>query len=80
MFVESREWKIVSTDLFRWVFVWVTKMLQYDRIDVSEGIDINETSESKKCMFCYYWYFKDFGYKYQPYVMVVALCQWWLIN
>ena len=43
-------------------------MLQYDRIDVSEGIDINKTSESKECMLCHYWYFEDVGYKFQPYV------------
>ena len=43
-------------------------MLQYDRIDVSEGIDINKTSESKECMLCHYWYFKDIGYKFQLYV------------
>ena len=43
-------------------------MLQNDRIDVSEGIDINKTSESKECMLCHYWYFKDVGYKFQPYL------------
>ena len=43
-------------------------MLQYDRIDVSEGIDINKTSKSKECMLCHYWYFKDIGYKFQPYL------------
>ena len=43
-------------------------MLQYDRIDASEGIDINKASESKECMLCHYWYFKDVGYKFQPYV------------
>ena len=43
-------------------------MLQYNRIDVSEGIDINKTSESKECMLCHYWYFKDVDYKFQPYV------------
>ena len=37
-------------------------MLQYDRIDVLEGIDINKTSESKECILCHYWYFKDVGY------------------
>ena len=41
-------------------------MLQYDRIDFSEGTDINKTSESKECMLCHYWYFKDVGYKFQP--------------
>ena len=44
-------------------------MLQYNRIDVSEGIDINKTSKSKECMLCHYWYFKDdLGYKFQPYL------------
>ena len=35
------------------------KMLEYDRIDISEGIDINKTSASKKCHNCYYWWFID---------------------
>ena len=43
-------------------------MLQYDRIHVSEGIDINKTSKSKVCMLCHYWYSKDIGYKFQPYL------------
>ena len=43
-------------------------MLQYERIDVSEGIDINKSNESKECMICHYWYFKDIGYKFEPYV------------
>ena len=43
-------------------------MLQYDRIDASEGVDINKTIESKEHMFCHYWYFKDVSYKFQPYV------------
>ena len=43
-------------------------MLQCERIDVSEGIDINKTSLSKECMLCHYWYFKDVGFKFEPYV------------
>ena len=31
------------------------KMLYYDKIDVSEGIDVNKTSESKECHICHYW-------------------------
>ena len=27
----------------------ILKMLYYDRIDVSEGIDVNKTSASKEC-------------------------------
>ena len=42
-------------------------MLHYDRIDVSEGNDINKTSESKECMLFHYWYFKDIGYKFHDY-------------
>ena len=41
-------------------------MLQCERIDVSEGIDINKTSLSKECMLCHYWYFKDVGFKFEP--------------
>ena len=34
-------------------------MLECDRIDISEGIDIKKTSASKECEICHYWYFKD---------------------
>ena len=43
-------------------------MLQYAKIDVSEGIDTNQTSASKECMLCHYWYFKDVGFKFEPHV------------
>ena len=33
-------------------------MLQYQKIDVSEGIDVNKTSESEKCELCHYWFLK----------------------
>ena len=42
------------------------KMLEYDRIDISEGIDINRTSISKEYDICHFWYFKDIGFKYEP--------------
>ena len=41
-------------------------MLYFDRIDVSEGIDINKTSASKECDVCRYWYFLNFSFKFQP--------------
>ena len=44
------------------------KILEYDRIDISEGIDVNKTSASKECDICHYWYFKDIGFKYEPYL------------
>ena len=42
-------------------------MIQYERIDISEGIDLNKTSKSLELMICGYYYFKDIGFKYQPY-------------
>ena len=32
-------------------------MLEYDRIDVSKGIDINKTSSLPKCIICCYYYY-----------------------
>ena len=43
-------------------------MLQYDRIDLSEGIGINKTSESKECILFDNWYYEDVGYKFELYV------------
>ena len=40
-------------------------MLEYDRIDISEGIDVNKTNASKECDICHYWYFEDIGFKYE---------------
>ena len=30
-------------------------MLQYERIDISEGIDPNKSNKSIECMICNYW-------------------------
>ena len=43
-------------------------MLQYQRIDVSDKIDVNKTSKSKESMLCHYWYFKDVGFKFEGHV------------
>ena len=43
-------------------------MLEYDRINISEGIDANKTIASKECHICHYWYFKNIGFKYEPYL------------
>ena len=32
-------------------------MLYFDRINVSERIDVNKTIASKECDICHYWYF-----------------------
>ena len=44
------------------------KILDYDRIDISEGIDINKTSASKECDICHYWYFFKKSFNYEPYL------------
>ena len=38
-------------------------MLYYDRIDVSEGINIIKTSASKECYIFHYWYLLNKGFK-----------------
>ena len=43
-------------------------MLEFHRIDISGGIDINKTNASKGCDICHYWYFLDKGFKYEPYL------------
>ena len=44
-------------------------MLEYDRIDISAGIiDVNKTSLLKEYDFCHYWYFKNIGFKHEPYL------------
>ena len=42
-------------------------MLEYNRTDTSEGIDVNKIYLSKECDICHYWYFKDTGFKYDKY-------------
>ena len=37
-----------------------------DRIDISEGIDVNKTSEPKECDICHRWYFLHKDFKFQP--------------
>ena len=43
-------------------------MLEYNAIDISEGIDVDNTNFSKECDICHYWYFKDIGCKYEKYL------------
>ena len=41
------------------------KMLQYEKIDISEGINLNKISASKECELCHYWSYKDVGFKFE---------------
>ena len=36
-----------------------TKMSAHERINISDGIDVNNSDESKKSTLCHYWYFLD---------------------
>ena len=43
-------------------------MLEYDRIDLSAGIDVNKSNnKSKECNICH-WYFIDKNFNYQQYL------------
>ena len=42
-------------------------MIEYDRIDLDEGIDINKTSSSRECWLCNFWNFLDKNFNYQKY-------------
>ena len=48
-------------------------MLKYDRIDISEEIDVNKIDRSKECMFFHYWYFLNKSFSYGPYLAMVAM-------
>ena len=41
-------------------------MIYYDRIVISEEIDVNKTSKSTEYDICHYWYFLNKGFKFQP--------------
>ena len=43
-------------------------MLVYEKIDISDGIDVDMSDKSKECMFCHYWYFLDKNFSYGPYL------------
>ena len=45
------------------------QMLEYDRIDISEEIDINKLiDKSKECDICHYWYVLDRNFSYHPHL------------
>ena len=40
-------------------------MLYYNRIDISESIDVNKIRASKQYIICHYWHLLAKGFKYQ---------------
>ena len=48
-------------------------MLEYDRIDIDEGIDIKKWKEtSRECNLCKFYYFLDKNFTYGPYLCNVC--------
>ena len=43
-------------------------MLQYEKINISEGFDSNKTSASKQCELCHNWCFKDARFSFELHV------------
>ena len=43
-------------------------MVEYDRINISEGINTNIKNASKECDICHDWYFLDKDFKYELYL------------
>ena len=41
-------------------------MLEYDKIHMSEGMDVNKTNESWKCIICNYYYFLKGNFRFRP--------------
>ena len=58
----------MSTSLFRWNFVLIIKLLVYEKINISDGIDVDMSDKSNGCMLYHYWYFLDKNFSYGPYL------------
>ena len=43
-------------------------MLEYDRIDISEAVDVDATFASIECDIYHYWYFLDKTFKNESYL------------
>ena len=43
-------------------------MLEYDRIDISEGNDMDKTNKLRECDICHYWHFLDKNFNYKKYL------------
>ena len=43
-------------------------MIEYERIDISERVDVDKTNKSKECMLCHYWYFLHKNFSHGSYL------------
>ena len=42
-------------------------MLKYDKIGITEGIDVDKNNKSRECKFCHYWYYLNTNFSYGPF-------------
>ena len=43
-------------------------MLVYEKLDISDEVNVDMSDKSKECMLCRYWYFLDKNFSYGPYL------------
>ena len=55
IFLEKGLYKDKFTTWFFKMNVWILQILYFDRIDFSEGTDVNKTGESKESDVSHYW-------------------------
>ena len=48
-------------------------MLECDRVDISEEIDVNKTNLSKECDICHCWYFENISLSMKSIFAMVAM-------
>ena len=55
-------------------------MLYFDRINVSAGIDANNTSASKECGICHYLYFLNYSLRFNQIYAIDAMISMMSMN
>ena len=43
-------------------------MLIYEKVGISDGIDVDMSDKSKEWMLCHYWYFLDKSFSYGSFI------------
>ena len=46
--------------------MYIINSIIFNRIDISEGTDVDKTSESRDCDIYQFWYFLNNSFKFQP--------------
>ena len=44
------------------------RLIYKDKVNISEGIDVNKTSASEECELCHYWLLKNVWFKFEKHV------------